>query len=413
MGFDMRYVLVPAFVGASFFGLNATLLTLLDNGLGAVLEQVGSGAVSALNGAPAPFLRSYTGLASLDKALCNMVGFFAAVIDAHDDWEVTLGYAWGMAQFAAAWTLLLLEAKRAGNRGRLVSWIGTVGLLFQNLTWTVVIPLYLALHLVTSPVARIGRGDGEKARRSLFVYLWDMALIPMSVTIAFVAPAILMSMPNLFHQTAATHYKWIAAWQPFPAVNVMALGFLHYACYYLLGSLSPTDEEGRPTTPGRAYMVAVRGVYEFALTLCAVTHVPLLLLCVMPEPGREFLRHAFPSYAPIFDSLSLRTFVPRHWSDAPRVDPSAYAPGDLAPLAMHVLHYDFYVGTATLLAWAAYLRQTTVKDASLSSLLRKMAFWLLATGPAGATIALAWDRDEVVLEGDSELAAVKESKKTK
>jgi len=405
----MRYVLVPVFIAASLFGLNATIITLMHNGLGAALEELGKGAVPALKGAPVPFLRSYTGVGPVDQILCNMIGFFAAVIDAHNDWEVTLGYTWGMAQFASAWTLLLLEAKRIGNRGRLVSWIGTVGLIFQNLTWTFTIPLYVAMHLLTSPVAKIGNGNGDKARRSLFVYLWDMALIPMSVTISFVVPAIFMSMPNLFNQTAATHYKWIAAWQPFPVVNVLALGFLHYACYYLLGSLGPTDEEGKPTTPGRAYMVAVRGVYEFALTLCAVTHVPLVLLCVMPEAGREFLRHAFPAYAPIFDSLSLKTFIPRHWSDPPTVDAATYGSGDLAPLAMHFLHYDFYVGTAALLLWAMYLRQSTVKNPSLVGLLRKTAFWLLATGPAGATIALAWERDEVVLEGGDE---PKEGKKT-
>ncbi|KAI1816091.1 hypothetical protein GGS20DRAFT_540075 [Poronia punctata] len=411
-GFDFRYVLVPAFIGASAFGLNATVITLMKNGMGAVLEDLGAGVVTALPGAPSPFLTTYTGVTVLDKLLCNLVGFFAAVVDSHDDWEVTLGYAWGMAQFAAAWSILLLEAKRAGNRGRLVSWIGTVGIIFQNLTWTFTVPLYLALHLVTSPAAKIRNGDGEGARRSLFVYLWDMALLPMSVTVSFVLPAIIMSMPNLFHQEAATHYKWVAMWQPFPAVNVVVLGLLHYACYYALGSLSPTDEEGKPTTPGRAYMVAVRGVYEFALSLCAVTHVPLLLLVVMPGAGREFLTHAFPDYAPIFNSLSLRTFVPRHWSNPPTVDPGNYAAGDLAPLAMHFLYYDFYVGTSALLVWAMYLHQRTVKKPGVFALLRKTVFWFLATGPAGAAVALLWSRDEVVLEGDDALKGRLEGKKT-
>ncbi|KAI8634747.1 hypothetical protein F5Y19DRAFT_123377 [Xylariaceae sp. FL1651] len=400
----MKYILVPLFVGASLFGFNATVITLTKNGLGDALSALTSGATATLKGAPSPFSRSYTGVLVVDVQLANLVGFFSALVDGNVPWEVTLFYVWGMAQFAAGWTLLVLEAKRVANRGRLVSWIGTVGLLFQNLSWTFTVPLYLALHLVTSPVARLKNGDGDAARRSLFVYLWDLALLPMAVTLTFVVPAIFMSMPRLFNQTAATHYGWIAVWQPFPAWTVLGLGFLHYACYYALGSLSPVDEESEPTTPGHGYMVAVRGVYEFALTICGVTHVPIVLLTLLPEPGREFLSHAFPYYAPVFRSLSFsKTFVPRPWYDAPSVDPANYRSGELGPLALHFLHYDFYVGTTALLVWSMYLHQTTVKNPSLGKMLLKTGFWVLVGGPAAAAIVLNWDRDEVTQEGEEEL----------
>ncbi|KAI1427037.1 hypothetical protein F5Y12DRAFT_783598 [Xylaria sp. FL1777] len=403
--FDMKYVLVPLFIGASLFGFRATIVTMLGNGLGDVLSAVSSGATASLRGAPAPFLASYTGVAAVDKQLGGMVGFFSAVIDGDVSWDVTLFYAWGMAQFAAGWTVLVLEAKRVGNRGRLVSWIGTVGVLFQNLTWTFTIPLYLALHLLTSPTARLPRGgDGPAARRALFVYLWDLALLPMAVTLTFIVPAVVMSMPRLFAQSPATHYAWIALWQPFPALTVLALGFLHYGCYYALGSLGPVDEANEPTTHGRGYMVAVRGVYEFALALCATTHLPVVLLTLMPAAGREFLSHAFPHYAPVFRSLSFaETFVPRPWYAPPSVDPATYASGDLAVLAQHFLHYDFYVGTAPLLLWAMYLHQRTVKEPGLGRMLRTMGFWFLIGGPAAAAVVLNWERDAVTEEGEEEL----------
>jgi hypothetical protein len=400
----MRYVLVPVFIGAALFGFNATVVTMLHNGLAEVLGSVGSGASTVLRGAPSPFLNAYTGVSAIDGQLSGMVGFFSAIIDGNFEWEVTMFYVWGMAQFAAAWTLLVLESKRVGNRGRLVSWIGTVGLVFQNLTWTFTVPLYLALHLVTSPVARLRNGDGDGARRSLFVYLWDLALLPMAVTLTFVVPGIFMSMPRLFDQEAATHYKWIAAWQPFPALNVVGLAFLHYACYYTLGSLQPVDEENEPTTPGHGYMVAVRGVYEFALALCASTHLPVVLATLMPRAGRDFLSHAFPYYAPVFQTLSFaKTFVPRPWYDPPSVDPAAYRSGDLAPLAHHFLHYDFYVGTAALLLWSMYLHQRTVKNPDLVKMLKTAGFWSLVAGPAAACIILNWERDAVTEEGEEEL----------
>ncbi|KAI0435092.1 hypothetical protein F5Y09DRAFT_327780 [Xylaria sp. FL1042] len=402
--FDMKYVLVPLFIGASLFGFKATIITMLGNGLGEALTSVTSGTVASLKGAPSPFLASYTGVGPVDKQLGAMVSFFSAIIDGNVPWDVTMFYVWGMAQFAAGWTVLVLEAKRAGNRGKLVSWIGTVGLLFQNLTWTFTIPLYLALHLLTSPTAKLKNGDGPGARRALFVYLWDLALLPMAVTLTFIVPAIFMSMPRLFHQEAATHYKWIAAWQPFPALTVLGLAFLHYGCYYALGSLSPVDEANEPTTHGHGYMVAVRGVYEFALALCGTTHVPIVLLTLMPEAGREFLSHAFPYYAPVFRTLSFaKTFVPRPWYDAPSVDPAGYRSGDLAVLAQHFLHYDFYVGTAPVLLWAMYLHQRTVKNPSLLRMLRKTGFWFVVGGPAAAAIVLSWDRDAVTEEGEEEL----------
>ncbi|KAI1126687.1 hypothetical protein F5Y10DRAFT_278637 [Nemania abortiva] len=402
--FDMKYVLAPLFIGASLFGFNATIVTMLGNGLGPVLRAVTSGEVSTLRGAPAPFLSSYTGVGVVDKQLSAMVSFFAAILDGDVSWDITMFYVWGMAQFAAIWTLLVLEAKRAGNRGRLVSWIGTVGAVFQNLTLTFTVPLYLALHLLTSPVARLKKGDGDGARRALFVYLWDLALLPMAVTITFIVPAIFMSMPRLFDQTAATHYKWIAVWQPFPVATVLALGFLHFACYYALGSLSPVDEENQPTTHGHGYMVAVRGVYEFALALCGTTHVPIMLLTLMPAPGREFLSHAFPYYAPVFRSLSFaNAFLPHPWYAGPTVDPDTYQSGDLAVMAQHFLHYDFYVGTFPVLLWSMYLYMRTVKDASVGKMLRRMGFWFLVGGPAAAAVILNWDRDATTEEGEEKL----------
>lgn len=194
------------------------------NGLGIVLREVVGGGAEIL-GAPTPFKRVFTGIAGLDRYLAVLVAFFASLIDdGGAGWEVTAFYIWGMAQFAAGWTLLVLEGRRSGNRGRIVSWIGTAGIAFQNLTWTFIVPLYLTLHVFTSPIAKLSGKDakskGDAARQSLFVYLWDLALIPLAVTLGLVVPTIVMSLPALLHQSAATHYNWIAFWQAFPLVRI-------------------------------------------------------------------------------------------------------------------------------------------------------------------------------------------------
>ncbi|KAI1376834.1 hypothetical protein F4677DRAFT_75736 [Hypoxylon crocopeplum] len=403
-----KYALCVVLAGLSVFGLRATLIPIASNGLGKLLRDVtDAGSDVELLGAPTPFKSTYMGVAALDGQLAILVGFFAALIDdAGAGWDTTAFYVWGIAQFAAGWTALVLEARRSGNRGRLVSWVGTVGVVFQNMTWTFTAPLYLALHLLTSPVAKIGsakdaKAAGDAARRSLFVYLWDLALLPMAVTLGLVVPTVFMSMPWLLRQSAATHYNWIAFWQAFPVWTVVILDILHNACYFLFGSLSPQDAEGKPTTPGKGFMVAISGVYEFGLTISAVTHAPILVMSLLPDGLRSSIAAVFPKFAPVISQVTFaRTFVPYPLSALPTINPTSYAPGDLAPLVVNFLQYDIYTGNTALLLWAAYLHSTTARR-SLGATLGTTAFWLVLGGPAAATLALLWDRDEIVKEGES------------
>ncbi|KAI1340542.1 hypothetical protein F5Y15DRAFT_378979 [Xylariaceae sp. FL0016] len=407
-----RFALVPLFLGAAIFGGYATIGSITKNGFGEVIGALKEGRVAILRGAPEPYKTAYTGVAAIDNQLSVLVAFFSPLVDGPVPADVRLFYVWGMAQFVASWTLLMLEGLRVGNRGRLVSLVSVVGLVFQNLTWTFTVPIYLAIHLLTSPVAKLKNGDGDAGRQTLFVYLWDLALLPMSVTISFVVPAIFMSLPHLLNQNAATHWNWIAFWQPFPLWNIIALKFLHYVCYYALGSLTPRDEEARPTTPGNAYMVAVRGVYEFGLTLCAVTHLPVIIISIAPTGLRTIFLSVFPYFKEIFEQASFSgTFVPSWITNSPTVIPTGYAAGDLAPLAQHFLQYDLYVGTAPLLIWSAYLYMTTAKDASFATAIQKTVFWMVVGGPAAACLALIWERDDVVKEGEGK--AVLEGKKTR
>ncbi|KAI1213325.1 uncharacterized protein F4807DRAFT_260704 [Annulohypoxylon truncatum] len=403
-----KLALAALFAGLSVFGFRASMGQMGSNGMGKLLREV-TGAGAEILGAPTPFKRAFTGIEGLDKHLSVLVAFFAALVDdGGAGWEVTAFYVWGMAQFAAGWTALVLEGRRSGNRGRIVSWVGTAGLIFQNLTWTFIVPLYLTLHLFTSPIAKLGGKDakskGDAARQSLFVYLWDLALLPLAVTLGLVVPTIVMSLPSLLHQSAATHYNWIAFWQAFPLWTVLILDVLHNACYFLFGSLTPQDAQGKPTTPGNGFMAAVSGVYQFGLTISAVTHIPIFAVSLLPDPLRSSLASAFPKFASLFSQVTFaRTFVPHPLSAPLTVDPSNYGPGDLAPLVINFLQYDLYTGNTTLFLWALYLHITT-SGRSLAKSLGTAIFWTLVSGPTGAALALLWDRDELVKEGESKVA---------
>ncbi len=370
------------------------------------MGDLASGKVAVLHGALEPFRRTYTGVKAFDGILSKLVGFFATLLDDPGaGWEVTAIYAWMASQLAAAWTLLQLEGLRAGNRGRLVSFTGVTGLLFQVLTYTFVAPLYLALHLLTSPVARLRNGDGDGARRALFVYLWDLAVLTSTVTLTFVAPVLLMSMPDALGHTPAVHYRWIAIWQLFPVWGIAAQWVAHRTGYFLLGSMVPRDDAGRQTTPGVAYSVAVSGVYEFAITMCVISHLPVMLVALLPAPLRSLLASSAPAgLGPVLEQVTFaRTFVPRPLFAPPTVTPTGYKPGELAAVMVNFLQYDIYTGSLALVLWAMYLHQTTVKNPNFFGMLRKAGFWFLVGGPIAAAAALIWERDEVVKEGEPAL----------
>ncbi|KAI2612164.1 uncharacterized protein GGS25DRAFT_474034 [Hypoxylon fragiforme] len=426
-----RYALAALLALLAAIGFRATVIPLRTNGLGLVLRTIAATTPTGDNNelvdlltAPRPFKRTYTGVAALDRHLSLLVGFFAAYInDAGAGWDATAFYVWGLGQFAAGWTALVLEGRRTGSKGRAIAWVGVVGVLFQNLGWTFVAPLYLALHLLTSPVARIGErqgkvnggggeiGVGDAARRSLFVYLWDLALLPMAMTIGFVLPTVFMSLPKVLGHSAATHYNWVAFWQPFPVWTLIILDVLHNACYFLLGSLTPQDTNGKPTTPGNGFLVAISGVYQYCLTISVATQLPVLLVAALPSPLRASLSSLFPQLAPFLSHVTFwRTFVPYPISASPSLaDPLAYGPGDLAPLLIQFFQYDMYIGNAALLLWAFYLHVATAQKSLVRSL-RVAVQWTLLGGPTGGAVALLWDRDEVVRVGESEVGGEDKTK---
>ncbi|KAK7949763.1 hypothetical protein PG988_016402, partial [Apiospora saccharicola] len=401
----VKYALVAIFVACSGFGGWAALGSMEKTGLTALIETVLAGDRAALPGGPEPFKRHWLGLAPVDGLLNFLVAFFSAMVDGVNntdsqgkvEWNGYLFYVWGMSQFVAAWAVLLLESLRVGNRGRLVSYIGFAGLLFQIGTWTVVGPLYLALHLLTSPVASArARGDGPKARRALFVLLWDMALIPAVVTLTDTLPAVLM---NAAGASASAHYKAIAFWQFFPLWTVLLQAFLHPMCSFLFGSLLPVDGAVRPDRVRRR-----------PRALVAVSLAPAAVRTWLAVHATSPLLNLPASYASLFETASFtEIFIPASPFHPPTIVATSAVDGTvsysgLAQAGAHFLRYDMFVGAVPFLLWAVYLHQTTVKTPlSPLALIQKIGFWFLVGGAYAPAVALLWDRDAVVLEGDEPL----------
>jgi len=67
-----------------------------------------------------PLVKTYTGVGPIDRQVTVLVSFFAPVVDSKNG-ALSLASVFGLGQFGAAWTLMMMEGSRQGNKGRVVS----------------------------------------------------------------------------------------------------------------------------------------------------------------------------------------------------------------------------------------------------------------------------------------------------
>ncbi|KAF7948683.1 hypothetical protein EAE96_007877 [Botrytis aclada] len=356
-------------------------------------------------------LKDYTGIRGLDRQLTVLVTFFAPVVDSKNT-ALWLNSFYGLGQFGAAWTLLVMESLRSGNKGRVVSFIGTVGLIFQNITYAVTVPLYLFIHLLTSPVAKAF--PGTHSNSVLLISSLDLKILPLSITLAYIVPSILMGLDAPSQVSGQIHQKFIALWQPFPLWTVIIQWTLR-SFFQLIGSkLSSKDSKQPPAPQGGTYLSSAKHVYRFTLTLCVLTHLPILLIALVPA---SVITDILPKLAPYASLSFFDIYVPYF------PFPLSHRVSDLANGAHTFLQWDLAVGSTALLLWAIllYRNATTEKtivdpDTSLPSyqirvmlagegngvgalrrkLLVKIGIWTLIAGPIGAAAVIIWERDEIV-----------------
>jgi hypothetical protein len=151
----------------------------------------------------------------------------------------------------------------------------------QNITLTITAPLWLFAHLLTSPVAK--PFPGIYANNVLLVSPLDLKILPMSITLSYLFPSILMALPCSDYITTEMHQMLIALWQAFPLLTVMIHRILYSTTSRLTNYLFPVELHSRPPTPqGTSYLHNVKHIYRFVLTLCITTHLPILLLTLFP-----------------------------------------------------------------------------------------------------------------------------------
>lgn len=288
--------------------------------------------------------------------------------------------------------------------------IGLVGIIFQNITFAVTVPLWLLLHIVTSTVAK--PFPGTHANRVLLVRQWDLRILPIAIIFGYLLPALLMALPSPDSTDSLARQKYIAFWHAFPIWTVCIHGSLNRFCQWMASKIFTYDPNGKPQTQqGASYLNNVKHVYRFVLALCMSTHIPVVVIALLPS-------WAIPDSAPTLAFLRMSNlidiFVPYFPFHHHEVE-------NLAEGVHTFLIWDLYIGSAALLMWAILLYRNACTEKAIvdpseslpqykelllgrraqdeplwKKLLPKIAFWTVVSGPIGALAILLWERDTIV-----------------
>lgn len=240
--------------------------------------------------------------------------------------------------------------------------------------WAITIPVYLLIHLYTSPIANPEIGPSFVSVAADPV---DLLLLPFSSIIAFVVPAIMMWWPGL---EAHSHYGWDFTWQIFP-LREYAIAMV---CRFILVRVLKTH------AGGAQYLKNARKAYDYALFLACGAQLLAIAACVLPAS-------VVPAKVqPWVAASSLQSVFSPPWPwNSPTVGPSALINGHgLADLTKLFLQWDIITGNTALLIWALHMHRRAVPNATLASRLKLLAIWVPLGGPVAAAAALLRDRDD-------------------
>jgi hypothetical protein len=284
-------------------------------------------------------------------------------------------------------------------------------MIFQNISYAVTVPLWLFIHLLTSPVSK--PFPGTHANSVLLVPTWDLRVLPVSVTIGFIMPTVLMGLPFPDIVEPETHQYLVACWQAFPIWTVLIHYVLRVSAQFAAGKLISKDKSPRKQVhQGNSYLNDVKYIYGFVLGLCMVTHIPVLLISLLPG---SIFPHSMPGLAYLSEDTFLTIYLPYFPSSMD------YQIQSLVEGVHTFLIWDLAVGSLAFLLWAVLLYRNATSEKGIvdpntslpiyrelllgerdtehgqwKKLGTKIATWWVVSGPIGALTVLLWERDTIV-----------------
>lgn len=266
--------------------------------------------------------------------------------------------------------------------------IGTLGILIQNATYTIIVPLYLVIYLSTSPLVT------SKYLGDYLVDVADTAAIPTSMGLGYVLPAVLMSLPASSIISSEQKQAYMAMWQMFP----LWVAILH-AFTSLLMAAYIKNRTSSNVLSHKDELNAMRQLYLVLLVFAGIGQISTLTLLAT---SKLFPTLFAPEFVDVFNLSDV--FVPS------AISPSSKAPS-IGAGAHLLLQYDEYIGSTSMVLFTTVLYlsayQTSRSYSNIALLAMRGIAILILTGPLGYAVACTWARDELVAFGEC-----KDNKKT-
>ncbi|UPK96286.1 hypothetical protein LCI18_007221 [Fusarium solani-melongenae] len=322
----------------------------------------------------------YTGIIHIDSLIQVLLEFFSQGLRSDPnlngiDMEALLAFGYLAAQFGAAWYLMALEGLRVGNRGTILSWTGTFGIVFQGVTITIIAPIYLMLQLLLS--------SPTLEPTSILADPFDLALLPVSTVISYVLPTIGLCLPLLKVLSQKARLIAVALWQPFP---------LYQTTIQTVSRLFCRSRRGRSNKTARISPKEYRKALDRAYTFIASLTMGVHLMVV----GIIFTSHTSDLIPEVsgYHILALTSLTSP--PTLALLDPPLSVTSS-REIVVSFLRWDVYCTCASMVIWASY--QLSIVSGSSSVMARglKAALWGLVGGPIFPALMILWERDDIIL----------------
>lgn len=269
------------------------------------------------------------------------------------------------------------------------------GIAVQNIALNVVLPLYLVIHLSTTPTVSTMRV------RDFYIDPSDLQSVPISLTLGFIVPAILLTLPAPSVISFNEKQNFMAVWQTFPIwVELLqwSLSFFRRTAISRKAERVATSE-----MPDTQWHAMLRAVYVSILAIAGSTHLVTMTLLATLK--------VFPDlFGAIFDGTLSPSAV--FW-------PIAFSPSikmmSIGSAALLQLQFDEIIASAAVALWAAVLLERELSQIrrvrKTYALALDFIFKTALVGPIGYAVLCIWTRDELIFEKKIEENAKKNEDK--
>lgn len=245
--------------------------------------------------------------------------------------------------------------------------ISLYAFLFQTAGFAMLLPLYLALYVLTSPTFTTPTSSN--------LVVSNVDAIPFGILFGYLPFSTLMALPYSAVLSLKQKIWAIILWQPTP----------HYAIYIakILSSLSPHKTK---TSSIPRQIMHLRAAYKFALLFAVPAHLYVWTL--------SFTSTFWPSLFASDARTSLHplnALIPINPLKAWNAEAKSISQGSL-----WLLQWNYWIGGLSYMIFAMTAKSYATKKMGAKEVVVATGR-MIAIGPLAAALTLLWDRDELVL----------------